>query len=185
METHHRKQCVRYNIPGHAHELTFSCFQQRRFLSSKKACSYLAEAITTSKLKYNFHVWAYVFMPEHVHILILPLNNDYSISNILASIKQSSSRRILNDLRKHKPEKLAPFMTGQKNRLYRFWQDGGGYDRNIIKVSTLKKVVDYIHGNPVRKGLAETPEQWKWSSAGFWLSKTVGEIPVDKDSFPI
>jgi hypothetical protein len=29
-------------------------------------------------------------------------------------------------------------------------------------------MIDYIHGNPVRKGLVEKPEDWKWSSAG-WL----------------
>lgn len=185
METHHRKQCVRYNISGHAHELTFSCYKRQPFLNSNKACEFLAEAINISMSKYNFHVWAYVFMPEHTHLLIMPLNDDYSISNILSSIKQSSSRRFLNDLRKFRPEKLTPFSTGQKNHVYRFWQDGGGYDRNITKPSTLIKVVDYIHNNPVRKGFVKTPQQWRWSSAEFWINGHAGVIPIDKSSFHI
>jgi len=47
----------------------------------------------------------------------------------------------------------------------RFWQQGGGYDRNILSRKELWEKIDYIHANPVRRGLCEHPADWKWSSA--------------------
>ena len=34
---------------------------------------------------------------------------------------------------------------------YRFWQRGGGYDRNITDPATLRVMIEYIHNNPVRR----------------------------------
>jgi len=47
---------------------------------------------------------------------------------------------------------------------FRFWQEGPGYDRNIRKDDTLRAAIDYIHRNPVRRGLVGGPSDWKWSS---------------------
>ena len=47
----------------------------------------------------------------------------------------------------------------------RFWQPGGGYDRNVVEPATAVRVIEYIHANPVRRGLVERPEDWPWSSA--------------------
>jgi len=122
----HRKKCHRYNIPGHAHELTFSCYKRRAFLTDDTFRLYLVESIIRAKSIHQFDLWAYVFMPEHVHLLIWPRNQIYSISEILLSIKQSVSRKALLYLRKYNPQKLKLMETGQKHTLYRFWQDGGG-----------------------------------------------------------
>ncbi|MFQ6007623.1 MAG: transposase [Candidatus Zixiibacteriota bacterium] len=180
----HRKQCHRYNIPGHAHELTFCCYQHRAFLNSERTCHYLAEAIIRAKAIHQFDLWAYVFMPEHVHLLICPRKESYSISKILLSIKQPVSRRVLIYLRKNNPSSLRLLATGQKHTPYRFWLDGGGYDRNITIGSTLIDVVRYIHNNPVRRGLVSRPEDWLWSSATDWNCLGKGAISVDIDSFP-
>ena len=181
IELHHKK-CRRYNVPGHAHELTFSCYKQRPFLRSERACRYLAEAIIRAKKQHAFDLWAYVFMPEHVHLLIRPTSEDYSVSSMLQSIKQSVPRRILLYLRKNNPEGLRCLATNQKHRPYRFWQDGGGYDRNIISREAVLAAIKYIHENPVRRGLVSEAEDWTWSSAGNWNGTANGMIPVDIDS---
>ena len=49
----------------------------------------------------------------------------------------------------------------------RFWQAGGGFDRNIFEPQTLFARIDYVHANPVRRGLVDRAEDWKWSSAGW------------------
>jgi putative transposase len=181
----HKKKCKRYNEPGHAHEITFSCNNQQQFLKNERTCEWLAEAILAAKDKHDFHLWAYVFMPEHIHLLIWPVQQDYSISNILKSIKQPISQKTAAYLRKHDPDKLRSLMTGQESEPHRFWQAGGGYDRNITSVKTLIKIIDYIHRNPVRRGLVSNPEDWKWSSALEWSKPGCGPIPIDRESFPI
>ena len=90
----HRKTCHRYNDPGHAHALTFSCFHRQRFLSGDRSRQWFIDAVDRARVKHHFHVWAYVTMPEHVHLLIWPTIPDYNISEILNSIKQSVSNRL-------------------------------------------------------------------------------------------
>ena len=174
-----RKRCVRYNIPNHAHELTFSCYCGRPFLCKERTCLFLAEAIMRAREKYNFGLWAYVFMPNHVHILLKPNRHDYSIASILKSIKQPVARKVLIHLRKENPRALHLLFTGQKHSPHRFWQDGGGYDRNVADMEALCEMAAYIHNNPVRKGLVQSPEEWKWSSARDWLKGEQGIIPID------
>ena len=52
-----------YNDPGHAHELTFSCFRKYRFLCKERTCEWLADAIEAAREKLQFNLWAFVFMP--------------------------------------------------------------------------------------------------------------------------
>ncbi|HUS90764.1 MAG TPA: transposase [Phycisphaerae bacterium] len=178
-----RKTCKRYNAPWDAHALTFSCFRQKAFLSRDRTREYLAQAIAAAKQTHGFHVWAYVIMPEHVHLLLLPAAETYSISNILRSLKQPVGRKAIGYLRRENPAGLAVMATGQKHAPYRFWQDGGGYDRNIRSRDELVSMFEYIHLNPVRRGLVKSPDQWPWSSARAWRGLGEGLIPIDKDSY--
>ncbi|NLZ05355.1 MAG: transposase [Phycisphaerae bacterium] len=179
------KLCHRWNTPGHAHELTFTCYKNRPFLSSERACRYLVEAIVASRNKHAFDLWAYVFMPDHVHLVVWPRQEKYSISQILRSIKQPVSRRILEYLRRENREGLKILATGERDEPHRFWQKGGGYDRNITSVETLIKSIRYIHNNPARRGLVETAEAWHYSSAADWEGLRRGPIAIDFDTFPM
>ena len=178
------RQCHRYNVAGHAHELTFSCYRNQAFLTAERACKYLMDSIIASREKHQFDLWAYVFMPNHVHLLICPTTSEYSISDILLSIKQPVSHKAVNYLRKNNPDGLKCLATHQTHRPYRFWQKGGGYDRNITKVKTAIDSVRYLHDNPVRKGLVTSADEWHYSSAADWQGTGQGPIPIDFDSFP-
>ena len=177
-----RKACRRYNVPGHAHELTFSCFKQQQFLSRNLTRRFFCDAVQRARKLHSFHVWAYVIMPEHVHLLIWPTRLEYSVSRILLSIKQSVARRAVGYLRRENPKGLKWLATGQKDCAYRFWRDGGGYDRNVLHAHALREMVDYIHNNPVRRGLVSRPGDWPWSSCRDWRNEGCGPIPLDKDS---
>ena len=91
--------------------------------------------------RHAFDLWAYVFMPDHVHLVIYPRCDDYSISRILLSIRQPVARKAIAYLKVHHPEGLRAMATGQRARPYHFWQKGGGYDRNITQVDTLISTV--------------------------------------------
>jgi REP element-mobilizing transposase RayT len=58
--------------PDAAHELTFSCHRRFAFLRAERTCAWLADAIDKARYEHPFLLWAYVFMPEHVHLLIWP-----------------------------------------------------------------------------------------------------------------
>ncbi len=178
------KRCQRWDLPGHAHALTFGCYRGRAFLSRERTCRYLVDAIVAARAKHDFDLWGYVFMPNHVHLVTHPRREPYSIGEILRSIKQPVSRRAIDYLLQSNPAGLRLLATGERSRLYRFWQKGGGYDRNITKTEKLIEVVRYIHNNPVRKELVAASEEWRFSSAADWHAGGPGPIPIDFDSVP-
>jgi len=53
---------------------------------------------------------------------------------------------------------------------FHFWQEGPGYDRNIRTEKVLESSIDYIHLNPVRRGLVERATDYRWSSARWHAS---------------
>lgn len=68
---------------------------------------------------------------------------------------------------------------------HRFWQRGGGYDRNLTQTKTVHATIDYIHANPVRRELVATPEDWYWSSARYFVGRTDVPLVPDVDSIPM
>ena len=173
-----QKKCKRYDIPYHGHELTFGCCRGKPLLRSRLFCDYLVKAIRLAQKKHHFDLWAYVFMPEHVHLLIYPTQPTYSTSLILKSIKQSVARRAVNWLKVNQPGVLETLKTGQKYEKLRFWQDGGGYDRNIFSHKAAFNCVHYIHMNPVKRSLVESPDQWYYSSYRQMHQEETGPLEI-------
>jgi len=176
------KTLKRYDTPGHAHFLTFSCFERRSFLRSERALLWLSESVARACLKHDYRVWAYVFMPEHVHLLVKPEQPNYQISQFLYSIKKSVTNNAMNYLEAAGKPAAAwePFWDTNPNgeRIFRFWQRGGGYDRNICTPEELREKLEYIHKNPVARGLCDAPFQWRWSSASFYERGELGPVIV-------
>jgi putative transposase len=181
------KTCRRYNDPGHAHALTFPCFHRQPFLSKDGSRRWFIDTVDRARVKYHFHVWAYVIMPEHVHLLLWPTTPDYNVSDVLNSIKQSISKRGLLFVRREAPAFLARMEDKQPNGAvqYRFWQRGGGYDRNMIEPATVHQQIEYIHNNPVRRRLCLQPEDWLWSSAADYAGIRTGPLRIDRESLPM
>ena len=180
----YRKTRQALNIPGEAHGVTFSCYGRRQFLSKDRTRHYFLDALELMRRQHSVHIWAYVIMPEHVHLILSPATDRYDMDAVLRTVKLSVSRRALHYLRTKNPAGLQQLSTGQKHAPYRFWLAGGGYDRNVIRPETLRRMVDYTHNNPVRRGLVDDPVAWKWSSASEWQEQGSGPIRLDLESFP-
>jgi putative transposase len=177
----YRKRCKRYDVAGHCHYLTFSCFRRQAFLARDRTRKWLAEAIVGAREKHGFRIFAWVFMPEHVHMLIKPEREGYRISKILASMKLSVSIAAREWVVGNAPTFLRYMLDEQPNgkRAVRFWQRGGGYDRNLYTLEELWEKIGYIHRNPVRRGLVEKAVEWEWSSARDYAGVGKGILPVE------
>jgi hypothetical protein len=55
-----------------------------------------------------------------------------------------------------------------KDRKHRFWQ-GGTHPEAIYTQHFWREKIDYIHANPIRKGLVAEAHHWRYSSAAYWL----------------
>ena len=69
----HRKRIRHYHDPGHVHELTFSCYHRWPLLTNDVWRGMLAESIDRAMQGHPYRLTAFVFMPEHVHLMIYPL----------------------------------------------------------------------------------------------------------------
>jgi putative transposase len=178
----HRKRRKSFNDPGHAHELTFSCYRRWPMLGKDRARAWLIDALANSRRRWNIELWAYVIMPEHVHVLLCPREECYDMALILKALKQPVSRNAVRYLRRHAPDWLAKLrVTQPSGRVqHHFWQPGGGYDRNIVHDKTAWACVDYIHDNPVRRGLVDSSTQWPWSSARWYAGLEGIKLPMDE-----
>lgn len=125
-------------------------------------------------------------MPEHVHLLIFPVQEQYSISQILLDIKRPVAQQVLRFVKSNIPGFLLKMKDEQPNGKvkHRFWQRGGGYDRNMILDRAIYNTIAYIHANPVRRGLVQLPEDWYWSSAGFYFDHREGPLKPDVNNIP-
>jgi putative transposase len=176
------KTCRRYNTPGDAHSLTFNCFHAQSFLSRDRTRLWLIDALCEARERLEFDVWAYVIMPEHCHILIFPRRPAYSISRILEAIKLPVTRRAKAHLQRTAAESLRLMCDVQPNGqiAYRFWQRGGGHDRNLFEPKAIHAEIEYIHNNPERRELVVRAEDWRWSSAAWYAGAR--DVPLVPDA---
>lgn len=172
------------DVPGEAHELTFSCYRGLTMLGRDRTRCWPIEALDAARRKHDFELWAYVIMPEHAHALLWPRRSEYDTGAIRQSIKQPVGQKAINWLKCNSARWLAELrkVSANGHAHYHFWQPGGGYDRSIVKPQTAWATVEYIHNNPVRRGLVERPTDWPWSSARWYEGE--GEVLIEMDGIP-
>ncbi|MCG8586999.1 MAG: transposase [Pirellulales bacterium] len=185
VENHHRKRCRRFDVPGDAHFLTFSCFKRLPLLNRDRSRRWMVDAIDLGRRKAPFDLWAFVIMPEHVHLVLLP-KDGARISSMLTTMKQSVSKRAILWLKENAPHYLERITDHQPNgkQHHRFWQRGGGYDRNLRSVRDIHEKIRYVHENPVRRQMVERTTDYQWSSARAWNSGVDSPLRIDRESVP-
>ncbi|MBS1716038.1 MAG: transposase [Armatimonadetes bacterium] len=151
-----------FNDPGHAHELTFSTYRRKRLLEDETVCRAFLSALDAARKEHAFQVWAYVLMPDHVHLLLFPTGLEDSMAGIRQAVKQPVAKFGLATMRELADPRLQQLHDGRRPR---FWQPGGGYDRNMHSSKACRKSIGYIHDNPVVAGLCAHPWDWEFSSA--------------------
>lgn len=171
----HRRKLKRVDEPGHARYLTCSCYHQLALFNNDKIKSAFADHLASVKSRLGFRLYAWVVMPEHFHLLIHPTTGGASVTAILRKLKSDFAMATIARWRELDAPILPRITTPQETQ--RFWQAGGGYDRNVFSESELTKKIAYTHLNPVRRGLVSQPEDWEWSSVRAYLRRGDGVGP--------
>ncbi len=179
------RKAVRIDIPGHLHFYTFSCYRRLPLLTNELWRSWLAESIAHARQKLEFDLWAYVFMPEHVHLLLKPKREKYRISEFMQLAKHPMARRVINSLKKNNSPLLKQLAVEQLDGSiqYCYWQPGGGHDLNIWSMKKAIEKAEYCHRNPIKRNLVQSPEKWKWSSFRWIEQGTRENEPIIVDDW--
>jgi putative transposase len=160
-----------YHEPGDLHELTFSCYGRQPLLTNDEWRRYLARSIDEAGRQFNMELVAFVFMPEHVHLIVAPVTTEPNIGRYLTAIKRPTSKQIKVQLAQSKSPLLERLTIRERpgKFCFRYWQEGPGYDRNLQWAKTIEASIDYLHNNPARRGFVSRAVDWKWSSASWYL----------------
>ena len=110
------------------HFITFSCFHRLPLLDAPGAMTTVEAVLEQTRARHEARFYAYVLMPEHVHLLI---NEPPSIlvAQFLKAVKQITSRKL----------------RGSREK---FWQERY-FDSNSHGEESRSEVIRYIHRNPV------------------------------------
>jgi REP element-mobilizing transposase RayT len=125
----------------------------------------------------------FVLISSHAHAILWP-DPGINLSDVVGDFKRFTSRKISQEAeRQNATELLAVFKKARRsNRAqaiskYQVWQEGS-HPEAIFTYKFARQKLDYIHMNPVKAGLVETPEQWLYSSARAYLLGEVHILPL-------
>ena len=159
----------------HLHFITCSCYRRLPLLNRPRGRDCFLSILEQVRQRYRFVVVGYVMMPEHIHLLVSEpeIGNPSTVMQVL---KQRTARALLPKRRRKDPRQGSLFAEGSQPRA--FWQ-ARFYDFNVFTTKNWVEKLKYIHRNPVKRGLVESPEQWRWSSYRFYSSDEVGPVKVN------
>jgi putative transposase len=151
---------TRFHESKDPHFITFSCYRRTPLLNPPNAKNIFESSLERVRRAYGLRVFAYVVMPEHVHLLLSEPQVD-TLSYAIKSLKQGVSRHLIGNA-KH------------------FWQKRY-YDLNVRDYDQFVEKLRYIHRNPVKRGLCAAPEDWPWSSFLHYATGVKGRVEIESE----
>jgi putative transposase len=156
---------------GDLHFITFSCIHRRPLLGNTTARDCFVHILDEVRVRCAFRLIGYVVMPEHVHLLITePVKDDPS--KVLQVLKQRVAGQLLEKIR-------GDDLTSEAH----FWQRRF-YDFNVWSGKKITEKLNYMHLNPITRGLVVHPRDWPWSSWAHYANGEKGLIRIDRWDTP-
>ena len=142
---------------------------RKAFLGSASRRDLFLKIFEQVRQKYEFLVLGYVLMPEHFHVLIGE-PDDGNVAVVMQVLKQRVALQCRARGRSRPPDDAVPPA---------FWQPRF-YDFNVFTKKKIIEKLDYIHWNPVKRGLVPTPELWRWSSYRYYALGEEGPVRIER-----
>ena len=95
MNVGHRKTVRHYDELGHCHELTFSCYRRMPLLTNNLWPAMLNSCVEQAVRRQGFWLVAFVFMPEHVHLLVYPVSRGEGGGQVHLFGRRASAKCVL------------------------------------------------------------------------------------------
>ena len=134
---------------------TFSRYERRPLLGTVRARKLFVKVMGEVRERYGFLLVGYVWMPEHVHLLMSEPKKG-TASKAIQALKQRVSGAMRGKKRRGLHGKLSLKLPNAVGGLRRFWRERF-YDFNVWSSEKRKEKLNYMHANPVLRGLAEHP----------------------------
>jgi putative transposase len=171
---------TRFNLENYCHFVTSKTYRSTRIFSEDKVTNLLIKTIYEVRNKLRFKLIGFVIMPDHIHLMVVPGERN-TISDVMRHIKGWFARKY-NKLSRgiNSPDygisvhRAGNSSLPNKSQIHRagnlsqpeakVWQVSF-YDHVIRNRKEFVERLNYIHYNPVKARLVDTPEDYKYSSA--------------------
>ena len=160
-----------YDDEGHSHFITFGCVGRRKLLNQDRCKRIVISKLESVRKAYAGICFGFVIMPEHVHALIR-----FPETGALSLFKQEWKRQ--------SSLALVTYFEASGNPVLEYLTDESGchhiwtpkqHDFNVYSRKKAVEKLNYMHNNPVDRGLVTTPVEWRYSSARWYeLGQSVG-----------
>jgi putative transposase len=154
---------------GDLHFVTFSCYRQLPLLKSARSRNVFVQELGKVRREFAFGLVGYVVMPEHVHLLIGEAPKA-TPSVVLHRLKLRVAKRMRGRKRRSPAGQIALPFEQLNEQPRAFWQ-ARFHDFNVYSSKKEKEKLNYMHANPVKRGLVNHPADWAWSSWSFYHGK--------------
>jgi putative transposase len=144
-------------------------------LGTKQRRDLFQTVLEQVRRRYQFVVVGYVVMPEHFHLLMSE-PQERTPSTVMQALKIGFARRVLAQLRRRCNSAQTPLFEHAPQHI---WQKRF-YDFNVWSSHKRVEKLRYMHRNPVKRGLVESPELWRWSSFRSYAFGEVGLVKVNQ-----
>ena len=145
---------------------TATILQWKPLLQQDKYKDIIVNSLQYMVTNKRITLFAFVIMNNHLHIIWQVLYNEMP-TTIQFSFMKYTAQQIKFDLQINDTSLLAQFKVTAKDRTYQFWK------RNSLAIDlytpqVFQQKINYIHFNPVKAGLCNMAEEYKYSSANFY-----------------
>ena len=175
----------RYFAPGQLQFITSSVYRRRKLFDSSRLRGVFAEVLRQLREETGFLLIGWVLMPEHFHLLIKPEPAE-STSALLQELKKRSAQQIISILSENQQHAWCRTMlvgfclppTVHSDSHYRVW-NRRFYPYGVYSDKKRLEKLDYMHNNPVKRALVQSPEQWPWSSYRYYYLNDSSLLSMD------
>jgi putative transposase len=138
----------------------------------------ITASLTFCRQQKGLRLHAYVILDNHLHLVV---SSDI-LSQVIRYFKRHTAKEILAVARQEDTQWLLKqfelFKGVHKgDSQHQVWQEGF-HPQAITTEDMLRQKLDYIHYNPVFRGLVDRPEDWRYSSARNYFGQD-GLLEID------
>ena len=169
--------------PDHLYFVTTKAVDYVHVFRRNTAKRLLVDTLDCYRLRGRLRLYCFVIMPNHIH-LIAQFSADDPLASVMRDLKQHSADRLIRHLKAEGDQGTLDWLPSKARRLerqtHKIWEDGYNA-KDVVTEGFLFQKMDYIHNNPCQPHwqISETPADYAWSSARFYLTDQPCIIPMD------
>jgi putative transposase len=173
-------ECYRIVEGVGVYYVTFTIVEWMPVFIEEATCKIFTDSLNFSIQNKRLGVNAYVIMPTHTHSIVFDKDFDNErLKHTLDDLRKFTGRQLLDYADANLPNSFGQTFreNAKEDRQRKFWQSTQ-HPEGIFTEKFYRQKFNYIHSNPVRKGLVRSAVDWRFSSAGYWLEDTGQETSV-------